>query len=84
LGRIRETKITDMELNWLYLALIVGQPIDPSYLMINRWCCKVISRSGDIGSRCYLSMLAISLRLGITKNPKYLLTGTSLGIEYMK
>jgi hypothetical protein len=24
LGRIKETKITDMELNWLYLALIVG------------------------------------------------------------
>jgi hypothetical protein len=29
LGRIKETKITDMELNSLYSALIVGQPIDP-------------------------------------------------------
>jgi hypothetical protein len=83
LGRIKETKITDMELNWLYSALIVGQPIDPSHLVINRWCCEAISGSRDIGSGCYLSMLAISLRPGITRNPKYLLVGTSLGIEYL-
>jgi hypothetical protein len=38
LRRIKETKITNMELNWLYSALIVGQPINPSHLMINRWC----------------------------------------------
>jgi hypothetical protein len=35
LGRMRETKVTDMELNWLYSAFIARQPIDPSYLMIN-------------------------------------------------
>jgi hypothetical protein len=29
-------------------------------------------------------MLAISLKLGITRNPKHLLPGTSLGFEYMK
>jgi hypothetical protein len=29
-------------------------------------------------------MLAISLRLGITKNPEHLLPGTSLGFEYIK
>jgi hypothetical protein len=29
-------------------------------------------------------MLAISLKLGITKNPKHLLPGISLGFEYMK
>jgi hypothetical protein len=28
LGRMRETKVTDTELNWLYLALIIRQPID--------------------------------------------------------
>jgi hypothetical protein len=33
---------------------------------------------------CYLSMLAISLRLGITRNPKHLLPGTSLRFDYMK
>jgi hypothetical protein len=84
LGRMRETKVTDTELNWLYLALIVRQPIDPSYLMINRWCCEATSGSGDIGSGCYLSMLAISLRPGIPRNPEHLLLGTSLEFEYMK
>jgi hypothetical protein len=84
MGRMRETKVTDTELNWLYSALIARQPIDPSYLMINRWCCEAISRSGDIGSGCYLSMLAISLRPEITRNPKHLLPDTSLGYEYMK
>jgi hypothetical protein len=29
-------------------------------------------------------MLAISLRPGITRSPKHLLPGTSLGFEYMK
>jgi hypothetical protein len=53
---MRETKITNTELNWLYSA----------------------------GSGCYLSMLAISLRSGITRNPKHLLPETSLGFEYMK
>jgi hypothetical protein len=84
MGRMRETKVTDTELNWLYSALIAKQPIDPSYLMINRWCCEATSGSGDIGSGCYLSMLAISLRPGITRNPEHLLRGTPLSFEYLK
>jgi hypothetical protein len=83
-GRMRETKVTDTELNWLYSAFIARQPIDPSYLMINRWCCEVASGSRNIGSGCYLSMLAISLRPGIQRNPEHLLPGTSLGFKYMK
>jgi hypothetical protein len=84
LGRMRETKVIDTELNWLYSALIAKQPIDPSYLMINRRCCESTSGAGHIGSGCYLSMLAISLRSGITRNPEHLLRGTSLGIEYLR
>jgi hypothetical protein len=84
LGRMRETKVTDTEVNWLYMVLIVRQPIDPTHLMINRWCCEATLGSGDIGSRCYLSMLAISLRPGITRNLEHLLPRTSLGFEYMK
>jgi hypothetical protein len=64
MGRMRETKVIGTELNWLYSALIARHLIDPSYLMINRWCCEATSGSGDIGSGCYLSMLAISLRPG--------------------
>jgi hypothetical protein len=68
------------------LALLgfARQPIDPTHLMINRWCSGATSDSGDIGSGCYLSMLAISLRLGITRNPNHLPAGTSLGFDYMK
>jgi hypothetical protein len=85
LGRMRETKVTDTEINWLYSALIARQPIDPTHLMINRWCCEATSGSGDIGgSGCYLSMLSISLRPGIPRNPEHLLAWTSLGFEYMK
>jgi hypothetical protein len=84
LGRMRETKVTDTELNWLHSALIAKQPIDPSYLMINRWCCEATLGAGDIGSGCYLSMLAISLLPRITRNPEHLLRGTSLGIEYLR
>jgi hypothetical protein len=54
LGRMRETKITNMEVNWLYSALIARQPIDPTHLMINWWCYEATSGSGDIGSGCYL------------------------------
>jgi hypothetical protein len=83
-GRMRATKVTETELKWLYSALFAKQPIDPSYLMINRWCCEATSGSRDICSGCYLSMLAISLRPGISRNPEHLLPGTSLGFEYMK
>jgi hypothetical protein len=84
LGRMRETNIIDMEVNWLSSALTARQPIDPTHLIISRWCCEATSGSGDIGSGCYLSMLAISLRLGIPRNPEHLLGRTSLGFEYMK
>jgi hypothetical protein len=70
-----------MELDWLYSAWIAKQPIDPAHLMINRWCCEATSGSGDIGLGCYLCMLAISLRPGITRNPKHLLPETSLVFE---
>jgi hypothetical protein len=52
MGRMRETKVTDTELNWHYSALIAKQPIDPSYLIINRWCCEATSGLGDIGLGC--------------------------------
>jgi hypothetical protein len=55
-----------MKLNWLYLALFARQPIDPTHLMINRWCCEATSGLRDISSGCYLSMLVISLRPGIS------------------
>jgi hypothetical protein len=84
LGRMKETKVTDTELNWLYSDLIARQPIDPSYLMINHWCSEATLGAGHIGSGCYLSMLAFSLRPGIARNPDHLLRRTSLGIKYLR
>jgi hypothetical protein len=40
LGGTRETKITNTKLNWLYSAFIARQLIDPTKIMINRWCCE--------------------------------------------
>jgi hypothetical protein len=42
-GRMRETKVTNTELNWLYSTLIAKKPIDPTQLMIYRWCCEATS-----------------------------------------
>jgi hypothetical protein len=83
-GDIERDKDNQHGVELAYSALIARQPIDPTHLMINRWCCEATSDSGDIGSGCYLSMLAIYLRPVITRNPKHLLPGTSLGFEYMK
>jgi hypothetical protein len=45
LGRIRETKITNTELNWLYSALIARQPTVPTHLMVR-----------GVTSPCWLSL----------------------------
>jgi hypothetical protein len=60
---------------------VANRPHSPYDQPVVLWA---TSGSGDIGSECYLSMLVISLRPGITRNPKHLLPGTSLRFEYMK
>jgi hypothetical protein len=77
-GRMRETKITNMELNWLYSAL-PGSQSTPLTLWSTGGVVKQ-HRIRDIGSGCYLFILAIPLRPGITRNPKHLLAGTSLDL----
>jgi hypothetical protein len=59
-GENERDKDTNMELNWLYSALIAWQPIDPTHLMINRWCCEqhqvreILVRG--VTSPCWLSL----------------------------
>jgi hypothetical protein len=79
---MRETKITNMELNWLYSALIAKQPIDPTHLMINRWCC------GNIEFRRYwFGVLPLYVgylfKTGHYKEPRASLT-RDFPFEYMK
>jgi hypothetical protein len=75
-----ETKITNTELNWLYLAFCQAAnrlhlPYDQPVVLWSN------IRVGRYGSGCYLSMLAISLWPGIPRNPEHLLAGTSLGLQ---
>jgi hypothetical protein len=65
----------------LALLSFARQPINPTHL----WSTDgVVSNIGFGRSGCYLSMLTISLRPGIARNPNHLLAGTSLGFENMK
>ena len=57
LGRMRESKVTDQELNWMYAAL-VKQVIDPTYIMVERWICEASSGTGEVGLGCYLTLIA--------------------------
>ena len=36
LGRMRESKVTDQELNWMFAALVKKQEIDPTYIMVEK------------------------------------------------
>jgi hypothetical protein len=61
----------------LALLSFARQPINPTHL----WSTGgVVSNIGFGRSACYLSMLTISLKPSITRNPNHLLPGTSLGI----
>jgi hypothetical protein len=70
MGRMRETMVTDTELNWLYSALTAKQQIDPSYLMINRWCCEATLGLGDIGSGVLPLYVGHLLRVGDYKESR--------------
>jgi hypothetical protein len=70
---MREIKVTDTELSWLYSALIARQPMDPTHL----WSTGGVLSNIEFGRYwfgVYLSMLAISLKLGITRKPEAYLT----------
>jgi hypothetical protein len=79
---MRETKITNTELNWLYSALIAKWPIDPSYLMINRWCCEQ-HRVGRYWFGVLPLYVGYLFETGYYKEPRASLT-RDFPFEYMK
>jgi hypothetical protein len=81
MGRMRETKITNTELNWLYSALIARQPIDPTHLMINQWCCEATS---VYWFGVLLLHVGYLFETGYYKEPEASPSRTSLGFDYMK
>lgn len=58
LGRMRESKVTDQELNWMYAALVKKQAIDPTYIMNYRWLSEATTGTREVGSGCYLTTIA--------------------------
>ena len=46
---MRESNVTDQELNWMYAALVKKQVIDPTYIMVERWICEASSDTGEVG-----------------------------------
>ena len=53
LGRTRESKVTDQELNWMYASLV------------ERWICEASSGTGEVGSGCYLILIARAMNPGL-------------------
>lgn len=84
LGRMKETKIIDMENNWLYCAVVGKQVIDPSHMMMNRWLAKAVSGSGAVGSGCYLTMIASFLKPDIERLHEWIIKGGSIDTRTMK
>lgn len=84
LGRMREHKVTDRELNWLYSGLVKKQRINPTYIMIDRWTCEAISGTGDVGSGCYLTQIAHVVTGGLRGIPRFYLKGVAMDIEHLK
>ena len=84
LGRMRESKVTDQELNWMYAALVKKQVIDPTYIMVERWICEASSGTGEVGLGCYLTMIARAMNPGLRVIQKYYVPGRDIGIEHLR
>ena len=72
---MRESKVTDQELNWMYAALVRKQVIDPTYIMVERWICEASSGTGQVGSGCYLTLIARAMNPGLAVIQKILCPG---------
>ena len=83
-GRMRETKVTNTELNWLYSTLVKREAINPTYMMIERWLCEATSGSGEIGAGCFLTLIAKYLKPEIEVVKKFYLQGVNMDFDSLK
>ena len=81
---VTESKVTDQELNWMYAALVKKQVIDSTYIMVERWICEASSGTGEVGSRCYLTLIARAMNPGLAMIQKYYVPGRDIGIEHLR
>ena len=84
LGRMRESKVTDQELNWMYAALVKKQVIDPTNIMVERWLCEASSSTGEVGSGCYLTMIARAMNPRLRVIQKFYVPGRDIGIDHLR
>ena len=81
---MRESKVTDQELNWMYAALVKKQVMDPTYIMVDRWVCEASSSTGEVGSGCYLTLIAQAMNPELGVIQKYYVPGRDMGIEHLR
>ena len=60
------------------------QVIDPTYIMVERWICEASSGTGEVGSGCYLTMIARAMNPGLRVIQKYYVPGRDIGIEHLR
>ena len=81
---MRESKVADQELNWMYAALVKKQVIDLTYIMVKRWICEASSGTREVGSGCYLTLIARTMNPGLGVIQKYYVPGRDMGIEHLR
>ena len=81
---MRESKVTDQELNWMYAALVKKQVIDPTNIMVERWLCEASSGTGEVGSGCYLTMIARVMNPRLRVIQKFYVPGRDIGIDHLR
>ena len=76
---MRESKVTNQELNWMYAALVKKQVIDPTNIMV-----EASSGMREVGSGCYLTMIARAMNPRLRVIKKFYVPERDIGIEHLR
>ena len=68
----------------MYAALVKKQVIDPTNIMVERWLCEASSGTGEVGSGCYLTMIARAMNPRLRVIQKFYVPGRDIGIEDLR
>ncbi|CAO2146640.1 unnamed protein product [Urochloa humidicola] len=83
LGRMKEGKVIELELNWLYAALVKKKKINPTSIMVNKWVNDASSGTGKIGMACYLTTIAFAIESEIEPVPKFYVKGMEMDGKFL-
>ncbi|CAO2163952.1 unnamed protein product [Urochloa humidicola] len=82
LGRMKEGKVVENELNWIYAALVKKKKINPTTVMINKWLQDTNSGTRKVGMACYLTKIAYTLH-EFEEIPRFFLRGTEMDAKFL-